>query len=165
MKWSITALALLLLTNCQNPVQIQAAPNPTHEEVALRRDSQSRVLPIARTSVFPKVVDLLLDNGYLVRSVNYDLGVLSFYHQWPNPERGGYILQQEGTMVIAAEGPGSTRVRLAMSGRWEYTGANIDNYMLLNAAGAQTWVKQNTDASEYKKLLDILEKGLVSDGR
>lgn len=147
--------ALLVLSACVPPPRIETAP----PSVAIREDAtHGRVLAVPRSAVFPKVLDLLLDLGFQVRSANESLGLVAFHQQWVDASQVTRpILSLEGTLLFREEGAGQTRVRLELTGRWEVLGPGKSPGMVSN-------VLQQADAKEYEKLLDRLEAGLKERG-
>jgi hypothetical protein len=166
MKMSVAALLTASLAGCTTlqPVQLRSAPEPSRQEISQLRNVQSRTISTKLDSVFPNVVYVLMDNGYVVRSANKDVGLISFYQQWKDSAQSDANISQEGTAIFSASGPNSTDVRLTLTGGWqrlEISGGGpktIDTAMM---AGVQ----QNIPAQEYKKLLDVLEQGLTSPRR
>jgi len=154
-------LSLLGLAGCVPPdVTIHAAPEPTPQEVAIIHNNQIRIIPVAYDSVFPKALEILMDNGYLVRSVNEKMGIISFYQQWRDMNQSGASIVQEGSVFFKPTGTSSTQARLLLTGSWqrvESSGGGIHSSGT-NALVGQ--VQQNAQPEEYKKLLDLFEKGL-----
>jgi hypothetical protein len=146
------------------PVQIHTAPAPTEAQVAHIRDIQTRVIPAPFDSIFPKVVDVLMDNGYVVRSTDSQLGFVAFYQQWTDPGQYNAIIALEGNAIFEREGPNTTRIRVALTGasqRLEITGGGKNS----TDSGMVGKAEQNAAMDEYRRLLNILESGLVSTPR
>jgi hypothetical protein len=161
MKMAMSAAALLAMVGCVPlpPVQPRLAPEPTPQEITSTRATQTRVLAVGREAVFPRIVELLMDNGFSVRSANESLGIVSFYQQWVDGGQSGAIISQEGTLLFKGTAPGHTEVRALLTQSWqrlEVTGGGKN----VTTHGMVGGVQQNAEPAEYKKLLDLLEKGL-----
>ncbi|MGZ3699883.1 MAG: hypothetical protein ACXVCH_17455 [Bdellovibrionota bacterium] len=144
------------------PVQVRSAPQSTGQQLATVRALRTRVIATPLSAVFPKVLDVLMDSGYLVRSANETLGIISFYQQWQDTDQSGASISEEGTAVFRSAGPSSTEVRLILTGGWqrvESSGGGVRNFSTSALVGG---VQQHADPREYKKVLDLLEKGLSS---
>ena len=96
------------------PVQPHSAPLPTAQQIDALRALQIRVLPIAADTIFPKVLDILLDNGYTIRSVNTKTGFVYFSQQWTDDSQSDANITLEGCLVFTPQGPGSSQVRLSL---------------------------------------------------
>jgi hypothetical protein len=161
------SLGVVFLVSCAllgctvvDPVQVRSAPQSTGQELATFRALRTRVIATPFPSVFPKVLDVLMDSGYLVRSANETLGFVSFYQQWQDSNQSGASLSQEGSVVFKSAGLSSTEVRLILTGGWqrvESSGGGVRDFSTSAMVGG---VQQNADPREYKKVLDLLEKGL-----
>jgi len=151
---------LLLLAGCQAaPVQVHSAPTPTPEQVLQLRAIQTRVVAVPSDSVFPLVINVLMDNGYVVRSANAQLGLVAFYQQWTDATQSDASLTQEGSILFTPAGPGSTQVRVMLTGGWQQE--DVGRQVSAMVGGVQ----QSAEAAEYKKVLDTLEAGLTSKAR
>lgn len=141
------------------PVQIHSAPVPPAQEIAQIQEMQSRLLAIGSEVVFPRVLDVLMDNGYVIRSVDSKIGFVAFFQQWADPKQFGAIIALDGSAIFEPQGPASTRVRVILSGgsqRLQATGggAHSTDYGMVGQA------QQTADALGYKRLLDTTETGL-----
>jgi hypothetical protein len=160
MKSLIGLLITCALSGCLTlpPVQLHSAPAPTAQEIKQIHEMQSRVLALGSETVFPRVLDVLMDNGYVVRSVDSKIGFVAFYQQWADFQQGGAIIALEGCAIFEAQGPASTRVRVSLTGgsqRLEMTSAGRSpDYGMVGHA------QQSASAAEYKRMLDSLEAGL-----
>src|SRR6185369_12027874 len=146
----------LLGCTVADPVQVRSAPQSTSQELATYRDLRTRVIATPLSVVFPKVIDVLMDNGYLVRSANETLGIVSFYQQWQDANQSGASISQEGSVVFRSAGPSSTEVRLLLTGSWqrvEASGGGVKDFRTNATVGG---VQQNADPQEYRKVLDLL---------
>lgn len=155
MKTLCAILALAGTLAC-TPIQIKSAPAPSPQDIVQSRQAQSRVLPVAASSVFPKVITVLLDNGYIVRSANEKVGLVYFYQQWVDSSQANATLAMEGTLLFEPEGADATRARLLVTGNWQAMGGGP------KTSAEITGAQQNASPGEYKKLLDLLEKGLAA---
>jgi len=161
MKLVLGLAALVVLSGRMPlpPVEPHAAPAPSPQELEQARTIQTRTLPIAMDAVFPKVVDVLLDNGYLIRSVNERVGVVSFSQNWVDATQHDAIINQEGSLFFKPLTASSTQVRVAMTQSWqrfEVTGGGKNS----TDSGMVGGAKQTAGADEYKKILDLLEQGM-----
>ena len=157
MRGLLVIPALVVLTGCL-PTRTTFHPVPLAAPGDLTpvRGSQSRVLAIPLTEVFPKVLEVLLDQGYQVRSANARLGLISFFRQWSDTRlKTNPTYTQEGTLLLQAAGPGATRVRLGITARSE---ENIGEH-LVHVSGVQA----NPTDEDYRLLLDLLEHGMISN--
>jgi len=163
---TLTGLITLALAGCATrlPVQIHAAPPPTEAEVLQIRAIQTRVIAAPFDSIFPKVIDVLMDNGYVVRSTDSRLGFVALYQQWTDPNQNDAIIALEGNAIFEREGPGTTRIRVTLTGasqRLEVTGGG----KISTDSGMVGKAEQSAATDEYTRLLNILESGLVSTPR
>ena len=163
MKTLVATLAVLGFSGCVPlaPVQLRSAPEPSEQEMAQLRNIQSRTIAIRRDAVFPKVLEVLMDGGYVIRSANTDLGLVTFYQQWMDQTQHNANIAEEGSAVFSSAGPNQTRVRLVISGSWqrlEVTGGGLKS----TDSGMIGGVLQSASPEEYAKLLDLLERGLRS---
>ncbi|HEY4082818.1 MAG TPA: hypothetical protein VGM81_19195 [Burkholderiaceae bacterium] len=155
-------LLLLLLSACAQlpPVQLRSAPTPSAADIAQLRAAQSRTLAVRREAVFPKVLDVLIDNGYLIRSASPEAGVVSFSQQWNDPSQYDANITHEGTVLFEPVDAGHTKIRVTLSGSWQRLevsngGARSTDTTMMSG------VAQRTSVDEYKKLLDLIESGLA----
>jgi hypothetical protein len=150
---------LLLGCSPTKPVQLHPAPDFSAERMAQIRAAQIRVQPMAMGSLIPRVLDILMDNGYLVWATNARLGTVSFSQQWQDPNQDNAKITMYGSLLFTVLGPDSTRIRLVLAGgahRMELTGLGKD----YRAFGQVSTAQQIADIDEHKKLLDLLEKAL-----
>lgn len=82
MRFPATIISLLALLGCVPMPRIATAPAAEAVDIARISESHSRVLPLSRAAVFSRVLDLLLDQGFQVRSANETLG------SWPSTSSG-----------------------------------------------------------------------------
>jgi len=129
--------------------------------MAQLRNIQSRTIAIRRDAVFPRVLEVLMDGGYVIRSANTDLGLVTFYQQWMDQTQHNANIAEEGSAIFSSAGPNQTRVRLVISGSWqrlEVTGGGFKS----PDSGMIGGVLQSASPEEYAKLMDLLERGLRS---
>ena len=163
MKTLLATLAVLGFSGCAPlaPVQLRSAPEPSEQEMAQLRNIQSRTIAIRRDAVFPRVLEVLMDGGYVIRSANTDLGLVTFYQQWMDQTQHNANIAEEGSAIFSSAGPNQTRVRLVISGSWqrlEVTGGGFKS----PDSGMIGGVSQSASPEEYAKLMDLLERGLRS---
>ncbi len=165
MKLLLGMVPLCALSACTlPPVQLRSAPTPNAQQIAQTRGQQTRVIATPVGGVFPKAIEILFDNGYVVRSADGQLGFLAFYQQWTDPTQAGANISEEGSILFTAAGPNSTRVRVMLTGGWqrlETTGGGPHS----TDTGMVGGVQQDAGADEYKKLLDLLQAGLSTPGQ
>lgn len=154
------SLAIAVLSGCviRPPAQIRTAPLPTPQEIALKRQEQSRVIAVPLESVFPKVLDVLMDNGFIVRSVNEKAGFVSFSQQWQDKSWNGVNITIEGSLLFRSAGTNSTQVRVALTGSLE--AFSCDG--VYSSTSMVRDVQQNASAKEYQMVLDVIDHGLAS---
>jgi len=115
-------------------------------------------------SVFPSVLDVLMDNGFIIRSADKETGLVAIYQQWADESQHDAIIALEGSALFQPAGSNATKIRLFLTGgsqRLEITGGgshSTDSSMVGK-------VQQNTSSNEYKKILDLLESGLLAAGK
>lgn len=154
-------LALCALAGCMVQPVIRSAPTPTAQQIAQTRDVQTRVIATPVEAVFPAVIEILFDNGYVVRGADAQLGFIAFYQQWTDPGQSGANISEEGSILFKAAGPKSTQVRVMLTGGWQRlqaTGGGVHS----TDYGMVGGVQQVAGTDEYKRLLDLLETGLTS---
>ena len=160
MKTFVATLAVSVLFGCAAPIQLRSAPEPSPQELAHLRNIESRTIAVQRGAVFPRVLEVLMDGGYVIRSANNDLGLVTFSQQWRDQTQGNANIAEEGSAVFSSVGSNQTRVRLMISGSWQRLeatggGTTIDTGMV---GGAQLGISPE----QYARLLDLLERGLRS---
>lgn len=124
------------------------------------RALQTRVIPAPLDSIFPRVIEVLMDNDYIVRSVDAQAGFVSFYQQWTDAAQAAANISEEGSALFTSAGPGQTQVRVTLTGGWqrlEITGGGTHS----TDSGMVGGVQQSTGAEEYRKILDALQNGLA----
>src|SRR4051812_40902721 len=96
---------VLLLAGCEIPARAWAPPMGPPGRVVAERRARSRVLQIPMQAVFPRVLDVLLDAGCVVRAADRELGMVSFFRVWAD-HGGAFTYSQEGTLLFRSERPG-----------------------------------------------------------
>ena len=130
-----SALLLALAFGCAEPPVAFVPPTGNPASPGNPSSVQSRVLPIARDQVFPKVLSVLMDMGYQVRCVNPDLGQVNIYQTWydttlaARPE-----LSLEATLLFLPENASQTRVRVVATGHWGYISVGRNNSATVTGA-------------------------------
>ena len=71
------------------PVELHSAPTPSAQQVAQTRDVQTRVIATPVDAILPRAIEILFDNGYVVRGADGQLGFIAFYQQWTDPTQSG----------------------------------------------------------------------------
>jgi hypothetical protein len=144
------------------PVQIRSAPAPLKQDLAKVIAIQSRTVNIETNDVFPRVFTVLLNGGYVIRSANKELGLVSFYQQWNDASQNGANITQEGSAIFSNAGPQQTSVRIAVTGGWQrlqLTGGGGKSPDFGMVGGVQ----MSATPEEYKALLDLIEAGLLGE--
>ena len=148
------------LEGCLPAVQVRSAPAPTPQEMVQIRTLQTRVIAASMDSIFPRVIEVLMDNDYVVRSVDAQAGFVSFYQQWMDPSQAAANITEEGSILFTAAGSGQTQVRVILTGGWQrlqVTGGGAHS----TDSGMVGGVQQSAGDEEYKKILDTLQSGLT----
>jgi hypothetical protein len=157
MRSSACLIAFALLAGCvATPPEISSPPPPAPQEIAAMRAVETRVVPVPIESVFPHVIDVLLDNNFVVRSVDTRLGFVAFGQQWMDPTQPTASVSEEGTILFTSAGAGSTQMRVMLAGNWHDLEVGGHSYASRGAAG------QGPSEQEYRKILDMLQRGLTS---
>jgi hypothetical protein len=155
-KMLLGALAIAVLSGCALP-EVRTAPLPTTQQLALNRQVQSRVIAIPVEGVFPKVLDVLMDNGFIIRSINEKAGFVSFYQQWVDKSQRYANITIEGSLLFTSAGPNSTLARVLLTGSWQ-----IASYGGVDSATSMVrGVQQSTSGREYAMVLDVIDRGLA----
>lgn len=157
-KTLLGALTITVLSGCAVPV-VRTAPPPTTQQIALDRQVQLRVIAVPVESVFPKVLDVLMDNGFIVRSVNEKAGFVSFYQQWSDKTQGNANITLEGSLLFKSAGPNSTQARVLLTGSWQVVSLGYGD----SANSMVGRVQQSTPAKEYAAVLDAIDHGLAPE--
>lgn len=63
-------------------------------------------------AVFPGAIEILFDNGYVVRAADGQLGFTAFYQQWTDATQSDANISEEGSILFKAAGPTTTQVRV-----------------------------------------------------
>jgi len=144
--------SVLLMQGCVPPPAVSLAPVRSQAQAEAAIASRSRVLPLPRREVFPKVLGVIMDLGYQVRSANADLGQVSIYQAWYDETQAARPeLQLEATLLFQEEG-GGTRVRILPAGRIVSQGKHQVSLM--------TGALPDQDAATCRRFLDLLEARL-----
>jgi hypothetical protein len=163
MKMPVGVFAVAALGGCVSlpPVQLRSAPTPTAAQIAQTREAQTRVIAVPIAAVFPKAIETLFDNGYVVSAADGPLGFIAFSQQWTDPTQSGANISEQGSLLFSAAGPQATQVRVMLTGGWQRLeatggGPRFTDYGMVGG------VQQVAGMDEYKKLLDLMETGLTS---
>lgn len=150
-------VVLMCLSACGTPVTPKFAPPAASQPAASGLES-SRVIAVPYDSVFPRILDVLLDRGFLIRSANAELGLVSFYQQWVDNGQLGATITTEGTILLHRTAAGTTQIKLAITGNWQMDSSSIGKYgMQSSTVGGAT---QTTGNDQYRQMLDLIEQGL-----
>ena len=163
MKRVFLMILAVAITGCvMPPVQIRSAPAPLKQDLAKVIAIQSRILNIETDAVFPRVLTVLLNGGYVIRSANKELGYVSFYQQWNDASQNGANITQEGSAIFSGAGPHQTSVRIVVTGGWQRLqptggGGRSPDFGMVGG------VQMSATPEEYKGLLDLIEAGLLGE--
>ncbi|WP_306600486.1 hypothetical protein [Geothrix sp. 21YS21S-2] len=143
-------------------VEIHSAPVLPREEVSRLAAHRTRTVAVDAEAVFPKVLEILLDQGHLILCADRSLGMVAFRQQWQDREQRKASIIQDGSLLVTPLEPGRSRLRLLLAGR----SSEVFHYGMKESAGLATLagVQHDLAPEEYAKLLDLLEKGLVAQG-
>ena len=121
MKMPVGVFAVAALGGCVSlpPVQLRSAPTPTAAQIAQTREAQTRVIAVPIAAVFPKAIETLFDNGYVVSAADGPLGFIAFSQQWTDPTQSGANISEQGSLLFTAAGPQATQVRVMLTGGWQ----------------------------------------------
>ena len=154
----VACAALAWALGCVRPdYSLPTTPLPGGEGTA--GSPVIRTLPLPRPQVFPKVVAVLLDMGYQVRSANAELGLVSLSRTWfddtllARPE-----MSVDATLLFQADGPDRTRVLMLPTGRWSLVSARGKDSGSATVMGAQPALAEK-DVSPF---LDELARRLAA---
>ena len=146
----------LLLVGCTFP-EVRLAPPPSAEQVKTARTQRSRLIQVPCSTVFPRVLDLLVERGFQVRAVDRELGFVAFAQQWTDPGQFSTGLSLEATLLVRPE-EGATRITLLLNGRWDRISSVEGGSASVSAQAREI------DPEQYRRLLDLLEAGLRTGG-
>jgi hypothetical protein len=152
------AFAISVLSGCTAP-DVRTAPPPSPQQLALNHQVQVRAIAIPVERVFPKILDVLMDNGFIVRSANEKVGFVSFYQQWTDVSQGNANITLEGSILFKSAGPNSTEARVVLTGSWQRLSLGTGN----SASSMVSGVQQSPGAEQYATVLDAIEHGLISN--
>jgi hypothetical protein len=161
MKRAFLLVFVIAVSGCAvPPVQIRSAPAPLKQDLPAVIAMQSRTLNIDANDVFPRVLTVLLNGGYVIRSANKELGYVSFYQQWSDASQADANITQEGTAIFSTAGPHQTTLRIAVTGGWQRLqatggGPKSTDYGMVGG------VQMSATPEEYTRLLDLIETGLL----
>ena len=165
MKRVFLVILAIAITGCVElpPVQIRSAPAPLKQDLAKVIAIQSRILNIETSVVFPRVLTVLLNGGYVIRSANKELGYVSFYQQWNDASQNGANITQEGSAIFSNAAPHQTSVRIVVTGGWQRLQATGGGGKGGTDFGMVGGVQMSATPEEYKGLLDLIEAGLLGE--
>ena len=153
-----SALGLALGLGCAPPPPFTVPPPAGQAGPGAMDVVQSRTLPIAPDQVFPRVLGVLLDMGYQIRSADRELMFVNIHRTWfdetlvARPE-----LSMGATLLFEAAGPGTTRVRILPTGRWSLVNS------VEGGRATVTLAEPSLDPRESQRFLDQLARRLCPD--
>lgn len=119
----VIACSLLVLGLACQPPELRLPPAPDATLAQASRVAQTRTWPLPVTRIFPQVLEVLLDLGYHIQSVNKELGHIAISQTWQDETLSGRPGQAlELTLLFTPESPSTTRVRVAAWGRQAWVG-------------------------------------------
>jgi hypothetical protein len=124
------------------------------------RDLQTRTLPMPLEVIFPKVLAIMIDQGYLLHSIDKLNGMITFSQQWRETGPQPANITIRGTIFLSALEPAKTRLRVMLTGnsRALRTGVTCNGQAYDTGLGS---VQQHADPAVYREFLDFLEMELV----
>jgi hypothetical protein len=113
--------------------------------------AHTRTLPAAPEVLFPKLLECLIDNDFILLAVNQPLGVITFRLQSDDDtnRQRKHVNVLEGTLLVQATPPTSTQVRVKLTLSWQESFSDFT---------FRTGAQKDADPSYYKGFLDLLEK-------
>jgi hypothetical protein len=153
---SLAVVGLAGFLGC-NPPEVHLSSMPLAAPTSAETEIQSRVLPLALEKAFPKAVDVLLDMGFQIRCASQEVGQINIYKVWYDTTQiGKPQITLEATLLLRAEAPTSTRIRMSAIGKWKLVSTGGKNSASADISGAVP----TQDASDYQSFLDRLEEGI-----
>ncbi len=153
-----SALGLALGLGCAPPPPFTVPPPAGQAGPGAPEVVQSRTLPIAPDQVFPRVLGVLLDMGYQIRSANRELMFVNIHRTWFDETLVGRPeLSMGATLLFEAAGPGTTRVRILPTGRWSRVNS------VEGGSATVTLAEPSLDPKESQRFLDQLARRLCPD--
>lgn len=117
-RLALGALGLALALGC-TPPDFSLPTNPGSGGGPSVGPPLVRALDLPRRQVFPKVVEVLLDMGYQVRSANADLGLVNLSRTWYDETLVAHpAMSMEATLLFQPDGHGGTRLLMLPTGHW-----------------------------------------------
>ena len=121
--------------------------------------AMTRTLALPRGQVFPKVVEVLLDMGYQVRSASADLGLVNLSRTWYDETLSARpALTMEATLLFQADGQESTRLLVLPTGHWSVVSIGGKD----SASATVTRAQPALDARAVQPFMDELARRLVA---
>ncbi len=119
----------------------------------------TRTLAIPRVQVFPKVVEVLMNMGYQVRSASADLGLVNLSRTWYDETLAARpALSMEATLLFQADGQGGTRLFMLPTGHWSVVSVGGKD----SASATVTTAQPALDVRDVQPFLDELAKRLAA---
>ena len=157
-RLALGVLGLALVLGCTPPNF--SLPTTPGSGGGLSADSPlTRTMALPRGQVFPKVVEVLMDMGYQVRSASADLGLVNLSRTWydetlaARPE-----LSMEATLLFQADGQGGTRLLMLPTGHWSVVSVGGKDSASATVRRAQPAL----DARDVQPFLDELARRLAA---
>ncbi|GLH73616.1 hypothetical protein GETHLI_21180 [Geothrix limicola] len=112
--------------------------------------ARTLVLASPPKTLFPKLIELLLDRDYIILSANQDLGLISFRHQKEDKSIRSrrHVNVVEGTLLLQDASPTSARVRVKLTQSWQESSFNTHH---------ETGVQADADPGYYQSFFKMLE--------
>lgn len=156
-RLGLGALGLVLALGCTPPnFSLPTTPRSGAEPSVGAPLISTLALP--RGQVFPKVVEVLLDMGYQVRSANANLGLVNLSRTWYDETMAARPeLSMEATLLFQADGQGGTRLLMLPTGHWSVVSVGGKD----SASATVTRAQPALDARDIQPFLDELARRLV----
>ena|ERR1035438_162556 len=122
------------------------------------KEAHCRAFPGTVETIIPKMIDWLMDNQFVVRSVNQQIGTISFYKvaKWNGSGGNDHIINLEG-MILLQQGSNTTSIARVLLNQ-QYFEAGPRGIAIM---GVQT----DTDEEYYKSLFDGLVQRFGTPGK
>jgi hypothetical protein len=148
---SLTWLSAALPT----PLTSGSYPEAAAAKASVQPGLTAHALVLASTpkALFPKVLERLLDQDYIILAANPELGLISFRHQGEDRaiRNRRHINVVEGTLLLQEASSTSTRLRVKLTQYWQES--SYDTHF-------ETGVQADADAGYYQGFLRMLEEVL-----
>lgn len=118
------------------------------------KEAHTRVLAGTPEAILPKAMEWLMDNQYVIRSVNQAAGFLSFYKvaRWKGSYANSHIVKLEGCIQLQSTSPKVSVARMLVNQEWY----EVPPMGSVSEMGVET----DTDEAYYKVIFNGVEQQL-----